>query len=481
MLKTLKINNFKCFNSETSIDFSKLTILSGLNSSGKSSVYQALIGLMQSDSECQIDENLKLPIFSTYGKLLKLGTVGDVFNSLETPFCLDFELKEKFYSYRFELIEKNIVLTKIRITDGPDEDSPYYEVSYDLKNKTLTVQARLALSFTGYQIQYIIDEYLIDRGIIGKDKDSLSEFVSFQKAKALVFKNQQLHSFFIPLEEVINCIDPAIREQIDETDFNKNLIEAYDEKPTRHVGLYVSGSSLFDSMFRFEYLPPDREKPRRYYELSNENDDGMNSILSKAKDSSVRIPYRFADGEEKKGSLIEAITYWSNYILGIEKVEQDHSIEGIVTTLLITQDGQQHPINMVGYGISQALPVIMKVLASSCDFYIIDEPEIHLHPQAQIRFAQFFKEMAQLGKQIIVETHSEYIINYLIYESLLAEDNDLVSMYWVKKDGLNSKIEKIEWDKYGFINNKPEGFSDGMHDIASKFVEYRSGIFNECQ
>lgn len=475
MLKSLQVDNFKCFNTKTSIEFSKLTILSGLNSSGKSSVYQALIGLWQSDREYEVIPNLKLPVFCTYGKLLKLGTIEDVFNDFTKPFYLNFQLNEQYYSYRFETVNKNVVLTKLRVAEGLEEKSPFYQITYDLKSQDLKIKARSALSFTGYHIQWVIGKYLSEKGIAQKDEDHLSDFVSFQKARSLTFKNQQLHSFVIPVEELINCINPEIRKRIDELDFIDKIGMECKREKIEHIGLYVSGTSLLDDMFKFEYIPPDREKPRRYYELSLERDDGMNNILSIAKDTSIKIPYRYVNGTKLYGSLSEAITFWSNYILGIEEIEQDYSIEGIVTTLLITQDGQKHPINMVGYGISQALPVIMRVLAFSCDFYVVDEPEIHLHPQAQIRFAQFFKEMAILGKQIIVETHSEYIINYLIYESLITEMNNLVRMYWVKKEGTDSSIENINWDEYGFVDNRPEGFSDGMHDIAFKLVNYRSG------
>jgi len=475
----MKIDNFKCFNSETSIDFSKLTILSGLNSSGKSSVYQAFLGLKQSELEWHLlEEGIRLPIFTTYGELLKLGTVEDVFNDLNRPFSFEFELDKKYYNYCFEIVDKNVILTKFRFEDRAADEESYYQVFCDIKNKELLIEAKSILRFTSYETENALNKYLVENEIIEKEeKKFLSEFVTFQKVKSLNFRNHQLLNFHIPIEELINCINPLIRNKIDKKHFRDNIEKAFeDEKNVKNVGLYAHGSRLFQSVIDIEFITPNREIPRRYYETSLQDDDEMGHILSVASNASKQIDYRHNDGEIKKGTLLEAIIYWSNYILGIDGVEQEDSIEGIMTSLLITQDGQKHPINLVGFGISQSLPIIMKVLGTKYDFCIIDEPEIHLHPQAQIRFAEFFKEMAMLGKQIIVETHSEYIINYLIHESLITNDKDLVSMYWVKKEGPSSFIDKINWDKYGFIDNKPEGFSDGMDEIVSKFIDYRMKI-----
>ncbi len=64
----------------------------------------------------------------------------------------------------------------------------------------------------------------------------------------------------------------------------------------------------------------------------------------------------------------------------------------------------------VGIGTSQVLPVLILGLISPQGTVVIyEQPELHLHPYSQSRLADFFIAMSKLGKQIIIETHSEYI------------------------------------------------------------------------
>ena len=70
MIKSIKIKNFKCFQ-EAEINFSALTLLSGLNSTGKSSLIQSLLLLRQSYNE---GGSIRLN-----GNLIELGQALDVF------------------------------------------------------------------------------------------------------------------------------------------------------------------------------------------------------------------------------------------------------------------------------------------------------------------------------------------------------------------------------------------------------------------
>src|SRR5262249_32228946 len=65
----------------------------------------------------------------------------------------------------------------------------------------------------------------------------------------------------------------------------------------------------------------------------------------------------------------------------------------------------------VGYGISQILPVIVQgLLMRPGGVYMVQQPELHLHPDAQAGLADFFLYLACYGIRVIVETHSEYLL-----------------------------------------------------------------------
>lgn len=65
----------------------------------------------------------------------------------------------------------------------------------------------------------------------------------------------------------------------------------------------------------------------------------------------------------------------------------------------------------VGFGISQVLPVLVQgLLMQRGGVYLVQEPEIHLHPDAQAGLADFFIYLASYGVTTVVETHSEYLL-----------------------------------------------------------------------
>ena len=86
ILKELKIRNFKCFKEEKVINFNKITFLTGANSSGKSSVMNSILGLIQST---------EFPFkFSTNGKYVNMGDFKDIANRHEAT---EISLDLKFY------------------------------------------------------------------------------------------------------------------------------------------------------------------------------------------------------------------------------------------------------------------------------------------------------------------------------------------------------------------------------------------------
>lgn len=479
MLKALTIDNFKSFNNITKIDFAGLSILSGLNSSGKSSVYQALIGLYQSSQTYQIIPRVRLPIFCTYGNQLKLGTIQDIINDISRPLLLILEFDNIELKYIYRIIDNHILLTELTVQENKEGDkNPYYcKFTYDITNNEMFVDAENCLQFFEYEMNSLISEYLEDKNIIKDVKEIFySDTVCFKKVFAPIFKENQLYAFSIPFEQVINCLEPSIKDKINNSQFTEYLVQEFSKLDKTHATLFLSGIGLGLDILNLSYVSPYRGVPQRYYDLTDTDDGGINRNFIDAANYSRKIAYRYVDNQLIYGTYLEALNYWAKTILGIDGIEQIQNIEGIITSILISQNGKKNLINTVGYGISQALPVIMEILDSKSHLCIIDEPEIHLHPSAQVEFGKFFFEMAKVGKQIIVETHSEYIINYLIYESLINPVENLLSMYWVNRYSKDSTVEKINWDKYGFISNRPSGFSDGMETIVSKMIEFRSKV-----
>ncbi len=95
---------------------------------------------------------------------------------------------------------------------------------------------------------------------------------------------------------------------------------------------------------------------------------------------------------------------------------------------------------------------------------LLEQPEIHLHPRLQAMLAEFLLCTAQVGKTVIVETHSDHLINRL--RRCIAEDEtgtlaDMVSILFVHpgtEDNPSSYVEALEIDETGNIVNWPPDF-----------------------
>ena len=132
-------------------------------------------------------------------------------------------------------------------------------------------------------------------------------------------------------------------------------------------------------------------------------------------------------------------------------------------------------ITDVGKGVSQVLPILtMCLLADRDSITIIEQPEEQLHPKIQSKLADLFVAMALNGRQCIVETHSEYLIEQLRFRILKASNeslHDKTRLYFAeKRDGISS-YKNIGISKYAEFDKWPEDFFDESHKFAKKFTD----------
>ena len=133
-------------------------------------------------------------------------------------------------------------------------------------------------------------------------------------------------------------------------------------------------------------------------------------------------------------------------------------------------NNQEYKPQNLGAGISYLIAILTKSLLMGKDpqeAFIIENPEIHLHPKSQARLAEFFAFVARTGRQIIIETHSEHLISklrYCVYNKQI-ESSQVVIQYRQP-----DKFEKIEILPNGKLLNEignhsfPRGFFDATLD-----------------
>lgn len=109
----------------------------------------------------------------------------------------------------------------------------------------------------------------------------------------------------------------------------------------------------------------------------------------------------------------------------------------------------------VGYGVSQVLPVITELLRpNSPPMFLLQQPEVHLHPRGQAALGGFFCNAAASGKQLVVETHSDHLMDRIRLDvrdsstDLRPED---VSILYFEPDELDVQIHSLGIDGQGNV------------------------------
>ena len=141
--------------------------------------------------------------------------------------------------------------------------------------------------------------------------------------------------------------------------------------------------------------------------------------------------------EVSKNKFNVLLQSWMSY-LGLGIIELDDHQQDIIKINV-----NKHNISDVGFGVSQSLPILVEGLSiRNKQTLLLEQPEIHLHPKMQMRIADFLLSLAMQDKQVIVETHSDHIINRLVRRALESKKfYDKIQIYFIDKndDGFSFK------------------------------------------
>jgi predicted ATPase len=112
--------------------------------------------------------------------------------------------------------------------------------------------------------------------------------------------------------------------------------------------------------------------------------------------------------------LQHAVRHWLRHLRLADNVGIEDIARGVnLYHMEIRGRGKRGTENVadVGYGVSQVLPVIVQgLLVPRGGIYMVQQPELHLHPDAQAAMADYFIYLVEAGVRVIVETHSEYLL-----------------------------------------------------------------------
>lgn len=275
-----------------------------------------------------------------------------------------------------------------------------------------------------------------------------------------------------PMKNFIPSNDFIITEDKD----NKFILQNVDYLINKILskGLGNSLNMLAECFSKMEYLPSIRNIPNRIFLY--DDDSVFKKILKHL------TTHQLSD--DSKNFINEQI---NNFEIA-DSIEFLKLPDGIGTRVVLKKGDEQIELVDVGYGVSQVLPIILQIaiqietnesyshdakkyihLPSSL---IIEEPETNLHPALQSKLADLFVECyKKYNIQLIIETHSEYLIRKLQYLTGKGEiEPEMTQLYYFNHPDKIPKgekqIKKINIQKDGSLTND---FGTGFFDEATNW------------
>ena len=230
-----------------------------------------------------------------------------------------------------------------------------------------------------------------------------------------------------------------------------------------------AGRGIFGQWNAWEFMSvfstsPVRSRPKRTYDPTREFNDPEGSdvpMLLMRTEAAKKT-----DWEALKTQLVE-FGKSSGLFQNIEIKNLGRSL-GAPFQLKFKVRGPNSNIIDVGYGVSQILPILVHILNPDIsrrtrhsprrpDFFLLQQPEVHLHPKAQADLSSLLAKLASKGnRSFIVETHSDYMIDRARIEirkgTIRPEDVSLI-YFEPKRNTVN--VHNIHFDKIGNMENVP--------------------------
>jgi predicted ATPase len=260
-------------------------------------------------------------------------------------------------------------------------------------------------------------------------------------------------------------------------------------------------SELFKTaLLNVHYVAPLRSPGKRYYVADLETVPSMDPtgeflpyiLRDKGEDIVVNaLPSEL--GNPKEESLTSALSDWLGYLRtgsfeGSEARQKEFELEisDILVGLKLKSSGTakkastNHSLADSGFGYSQIVPILVRgLLVPPNGTLVVEQPELHLHPALQVRIADFFLAMASIGKQIILETHSEHLVNALRVKAAEDTSNEihkLCKIYFLSTESDKPQVHDLSVQADGSLNEWPECFFGEALSLSGRLLRAQSKL-----
>lgn len=469
MIDTLSLKNFKAFKHLDNLKLKPITILCGTNSSGKSSILQSILLLKQNFESQNTDKVILLN-----GKLVELGSITDLIHNKKN---------DKYLELNGEIILNENERNSLK--------SLFQKLPLKRGNDIYTINYKMVIGVQRNALNPLYKNPTINELLIELNSVSIKNNQKY-KSGVVQLNSTNGYSFFVKTQVYNEDLgkEPLIQSGSTVIKFANLLpftirITTIDN-PTSSMFLFGL-KNLFQTIFeKYNYIGPLRQEPHREYIFRNEISEigtkGENAAYFywMEREKLIENHYFYNATKDKfdlknETTLLEAVRYWLD-LMGIQNFKP-LLINGIIYLELDSATGEGIKVSLadVGFGVSQIFPIVLEGLRmNKGNTLILEQPEIHLHPKLQMQMADFFVSMALSEKRVLVETHSDHVVNRLVRRIVEDEEHDLESLigiYFIKPSEDGAIYEEVKIDSEKGIVNWPEGFFDQTATEQEKIIK----------
>lgn len=436
MLTGLQLKNFKSWR-EVNAPLAPITGFFGTNSSGKSSLLQALLLMKQSAENSDQKQVLE---FGNEKSLVNLGSFQDVIWQHETRKTLNLG-----FSWERFIPE----VTSNESSAAPANLRENIEKSGEIDFLAEICQEDKILFVNYFRYKYNENSSV---GII-KRQNHLNP-VYYLKS----LSSKKFHHFLSP-DEIEVLSSDNIKE--------KGESKTKDDKFTSRLQQFLD-----EALSKLYYLGPIRAFPERFHIWTGA---APSTVGKQGENTIATLLASRVNGAKVLDTPLEAYIAQKLEQLGLihgfrlEELKEGSNI--FTVRVRRTPESPEVYLTDVGFGVSQILPVLVACFsAPEGSTIILEQPELHLHPSVQSGLADVFIDAYKTrGVQIILESHSEHLLRRLqrrmAEEAITPED---VKLYFCSLENGESKLTELDLDEYGNIRNYPEGFfGDRFEEMAA--------------
>lgn len=434
MLQRLSLLNFKSW-PKLDIELAPLTLLLGPNSSGKTSVLQALLLLKQ--TAANFDRRQSINYGGTVRDLVDLGSYRSIVYRHESDRRINIGLQWQ------SSITGNFV---------EEEEIAQPRLNYEVRWRQL--QDRVVIERLFYELE-------AESGIFFRMKRGNEDKYTFEAPKG----TKETRGRYPHLSSPESCYAIPVE-----------IMNSYDSFKPLEFNLQFE-----HLMSRLTYLGPLRSYPRREYlwtgnapeEIGIQGENTIEALIASDR----------ARTKRSRSVLIDQVSSWLRRLglvnrLTVEPIDKERRYYETLVTL--QSQSVTNSLLDIGFGVSQVLPVVtLLLMAPEGSIILIEQPELHLHPLAQAELGDLFLEVTQnRGVQLIVETHSEHLLRRLQRRTAERQITpDKLRLYFSSIVGDESQMMHVDIDLFGQIRNWPENFfgdlSGDLDKMMEAAIEYR--------